>query len=200
MKIFKKKIQIVFVLFLSLFLVHCSSDVDIDDDEKDAGKGKGTHTYDIKLTKGSEVIHYKGTISPNATSQDFVSMYIEDPEDFPPGSKVITYIINHNGNHIVTMLSLKANGVPYPFSKDAIGEGVGSMVTISDMKTSPLIESISGSGSLKNLKTVKTYEPKIHMASFTHEFEGQFDVLKVGEDEPTKYSGKGKVVINPFNY
>ena len=198
MEILKKKFQIGFVLMMSLVFVNCSSDSVIDDKDAAGGKGKGTHTYDITLTKGSDVINYKGTISPNAVSQDFVSMYIEDTADFPAGSKVITYLINHDGVSIITMLSLKSNTAPYPFSKEAAQEGLGSNMTITDNKSSPMIVSKTGTGVLKNLKTVKSPDPKIFFASFTHEFEGQFDVLKPGADEPTVYSGKGKIVINPY--
>lgn len=200
MELLKKKFQIVFVLMLSLFFVNCSSNSLIDDKEGEGGKGKGSHSYDITFTKGGDVINYKGTISPNATSQEFVSMYIEDTEDFPVGSKVITYIIYHEGVNIITMLSLKSNGIPYPFSKEAAEEGLGSGMTVTDDKSSPMIVSKSGTGVLKNLKTVKSPDPKIFFASFTHEFEGQFDVLRPGEDKPTVYSGKGKIVINPYIY
>ena len=196
MEVLKKNIHIGFVLLLSLLFAYCSSDSVIDDKEADGDKGKASHTYDIKFTKGSEVIHYKGSIS----SKDFVSIHIEDPEGLPLGSKVVSYIINHNGISIITMLSLNANGTPYPFNEDAMEVGLGSMITIADSKTIPMIVSVSGTGGLKNFKTFKTLEPKSHLASYTHEFEGQFDVLKVGEDEPTRYSGKGKVVINPVNY
>lgn len=201
MKIFKKQLQIGFVLLLSLLFVYCSSDSVIGDKDKDGVKGKATHTYDIKLTKGSDVIHYKGSITPKSISEDFMSLHGYDIEDgFPAGTKGVLLLMKDNDLILNTVLYLKSNGAPYPLNMDAMDEGLGSAVIIRDSKTNSNFMSVSGTAALKNLKLVETVETTVQLASYTLDIDGQFDLFETGKEVPTRYSGKGKIVISPFNF
>lgn len=65
MEVFTKSFRWGFILFMSLFLVYCSSGIDLDDDD-DKYKDDDVFmeaTYDITFTKGSDVFHYTQNLS-----------------------------------------------------------------------------------------------------------------------------------------
>lgn len=65
MEVFTKSFRWGFILFMSLFLVYCSSGIDLDDDD-DKYKDDDVFmeaTYDITIIKGSDVFHYTQNLS-----------------------------------------------------------------------------------------------------------------------------------------
>ena len=202
MDIFKKKLQIAFVLLLSLVFVNCSSDTVIDDKEGGGiGGGKNTtHTYDITFTKGSETVHYKGSVTMNTLSENFMSMHGFDIDDaLIKGSKAVALLMKDKDVLLNSVLYLKSSGVPYPLNMDAMDDGIGSAFMVTDSKKSMIFMSVSGTASLKNLKLVETVEPKVQLASYTLDIDGKFELVKMGSgDDPIPYSGKGKIVVNPY--
>lgn len=200
MEIFKKKFQIVFVLALSLLFVQCDEIAELLVDEiKDYGLNEllnVTHTYDITFTKGEETIHYSGSVKQDKPPSE----YIKDAKGMPAGSEVITLLLEDKdkGLKISSQLLLKENGQPFPFDQDANSKGLGSVVDVTNSKINHAIKGVSGTSILSNYKLQKVSDSDKNFASYTLEFEGEFDLQDSKKGDPIRYSGKGKVVINPL--
>ena len=200
MKLFKKKFQIVFVLFLSVIFVHCSSSVDIDD--IDDLRLAAPNTYDIKLTKaGSETIHYKGSLSEENASY---SALMEGFRDELGNVKIATLSITDNDLTMIGLIALDKNNKPYPFNGDDIyddDELKGSTLMISDNSKGRHIVSNSGSLTMSKFKIHTTSQSagvKAHLISYVLEFKGDFVVTRSGQEEIETYFATGKIVMSPY--
>ncbi len=200
MKGFKRKIQIGFIFVLSLLFVQCEEIAELLAEEIiEYGLNdllNVTHTYDITFTKGDETIHYSGSIKQDKPPSE----YIKDAKGFPAGSEVVTLLLEDKDKSlkISSQLLLKENGQPVSFDQDAYSKGLGSVIDVSDSKKNNAFNVISGTVNLSNYKLQKVSDSDKNFASYILEFEGEFDLQDSKKGEPIRYSGKGKLVINPM--
>lgn len=198
MEILKRKIQIGLVLILSLLFVQCSDDNDLikDDDEGDDFRLEAPHTYNIKLTNGSDVINYSGTVGDDDTG---ITLAVDNNVEQLKGYKAISLFIVIDDVTITGLLVLDKNDKPYSLNQNLAKEVERSVFSILDSKNSITASSISGNVALKNLKSFKVLNfENGYFVSYTLEIDGMFEVYKPGFDDAVPYTVNGKIVMNPY--
>lgn len=193
----KRNFEIGMVIILSLFLANCSSNGDklFDDDLQLTAP----HTYDIKLTKGTETFHYTGSIDENnATS------WILDGKDEETGKEfqVITLLLQDGSLRIDGALSFDEKGSVVPFDElyqdNGGNEGFNSAVVITDSDKGSFFASMTGKPIISNLKkhniTITVEGGKVNPISYTLKFNGNFG----HNSEDDIYSATGTIVMSPY--
>lgn len=202
MEVFKRSFRFVFVMFLSLFLVYCSTSPENDFYDDDDMEFEAI--YDIKITKGSEEYHYKGSFERGDLL--IIPYYSEKGElimNVPAGTKVLMQSLSsvESGDLLVSAaIVFDKNGLPYPVNRwtDDESDVFKTIIGVYDKKKLKIFESISGVAVLKDLKLyddiIVNY---VKFATYTLEFEGEFGRIDNDEHKFIEgYSGKGKVVVS----
>lgn len=198
MKIFKKVFPIGMVIILSLFLANCSSSSDkLFDDFDDDPQLTAPHTYDIKLTKGAETLHYTG-------SGNTASSWIIEGKDEETGKefKVISLSIQDGSLTIYGIFSFDEKGSVVPFDElyedNGDNEGFNTGIVVTDSDKGSFFASMTGKPIISNLKrqsiTTTVEGAKVNLVSYTLKFNGDF-----GRDsEDDIYSATGTIVMSPY--
>lgn len=198
MKKIKKGFRIGVLIILSLFLANCSSSGDkLLDDFEDDLQLTAPHTYDIKLTKGAETLHYTGT-------GNTASSWIVEGEDEETGKeiKVISLLIQDGSLRINGVFSFDEKGSVVPFDEvyddNGDNDGYNTGIVISDSDKESFFASMTGNPIISNLKrqniTTTIEGAKLNLVSYTLKFSGDF-----GRDSKDDiYSATGTIVISPY--
>lgn len=199
MKNLRKNFQIGFLIIMSLFLANCSSSSDkLFDDFDDKSQLATPHTYDIKLTKGAETIHYTGSVNTG-------SSWIVEGENGETGKEfqVISLLIQDGSLRIDGTFSFDEKGSVVPFDElyeeDKEGdEGFNSAIVISDLDKGSFFASMTGKPMISNLKkqniSITVEGGKVNPISYTLKFSGNFG--RSSEDDI--YSATGTIVVSPY--
>lgn len=201
MKRLKKGFHIVSVLFLSLLFAQCSDVINLLADEyldfDYTEILEATHTYEVKFTKGDHVVNYTGSITNKMPNSFFLK---EEGEAEYIYCGIVD--ISKNDFGIIVTMDIDKQNVPYPILEDRSRGDLSSKISVGELNKDGAFVGVSGTMDLKNLKRTKTPHTNISgdYASFTLEFEGEFDLFKLGEETLRGYTGKGKVIISPYTF
>ena len=210
MKLFKKSLQIGFVLALSSIFVYCTGNTNKADNDKDiindnditikeADIQLAPHTYDITLTNGDETIHYTGSVDMGG----FIpSLYVDDGKNYVGDSdaSVITLTLEDSPDFTIDALfalDKKRSGITFPIKQGRQSEGIGSTLRLIDHKADRTFTGVSGTAVFYNIERYDA--PGIgkdeDLASYKLDFKGEFDLLVPETEEYIRYAGTGKVFI-----
>lgn len=207
MKSFRKYLQIGIVLSLSSIFIYCGgnsnkagNDNNINANNVDTQQ-EALHSYDITLKNDSETLHYSSSVDMD----EFIpSLYVEDAEAYvgkDTNATVITLGLNDARDFTIdAMFVIDENGVPLPIKMGRQSQGLGSTLRLVDHNTERAFTGVSGTVAFHNLKRDMDpgYGLNGDIASYTVNFEGEFDYLMPETGEYIRYTGTGKVVIAPF--
>lgn len=214
MNLFKKSLQIGFVLALSSIFVYCTGSTNKADNDKDNDKTliindndvkqEAPHKYDITLTKGDETISYSGNVDMGNT---IPSLYVEDGKNYVGDSdaSVITLTLQDSRDFTIDglfILDKTKGGVPLPIKQTRLSEGLASTLKLIDHKADRVFTGLSGTVVFNDIERFD--DPGIRddeeVAGFTLEFKGEFELLELDTGEKMQYEGTGKVFIDaPLN-
>ena len=198
MKKLKITFQIGMVIILSLFLANCSSSSDklFDDFDHDP-QLKAPHTYDIKLTKGDETIHYTGSVTDE---DDALTMILEGKDDDGMKVQYLSLTLEDGPLTITGVFSFDEKGALVPFDHlNEDSEEFSSGIMVSDLEGGIYFMSMSGKPVISNLENhliAESQGTKVSLISYTLKFNGDFQLINSEDDDV--YSATGTIVMSPY--
>lgn len=178
---------------LSLVFVACggSDDGPMDDD---GVLIEAMHTYDITFTNDTETVHYFGSVTNNRPT----GMYVPDAD----GEEVLAIGLYDGEDFLMNVsLILDEDFVPYPLNQSAYANGLGSIIHVNDSSREGTFMGIYGTVEVSNLEIYEApadQDEGVDLASFTLEFEGDFEFMFFATGELVSYYGWGTVVVAPL--